>query len=212
MLKKRQTQKRSKRIPGKLRFFRRLEPLLLSKDYKKLVFAYELTKYAFRTKNGDRKRDDGVTRAFEHAKAVVLILMKELGIIDWRILSAGMCHDNIEDSYLFDEEIMAVVFGEEVVLWVKMLSKKPKNGYYERLKKYAPWQVLLIKCSDQLHNLRTLGSCRPEKRKKTINQFYEIDYLGILEKLGRMLPDDNRWVAGHLRREMLKEVQRYEGV
>lgn len=57
-----------------------------------------------------------------------------------------------------------------------MLTKNPKEGYYERLRNHADVDTLVVKTCDRISNLRTLGGCEEAFRNKQIRETMEVLY------------------------------------
>jgi len=139
-----------------------------------------------------------------HPVAVARILAEMR--MDANCLIAAILHDVIEDTPVAKEQV-AAAFGEEVAGLVDGVSKLSQIDFESRAEAQAASlqkmllamtkdiRVILIKLADRLHNMRTLGSMRPESRRRisreTLDIFAPIAYrLGInrvrleLEELG----------------------------
>ena len=139
-----------------------------------------------------------------HPVAVARILAEMR--MDSKCLMAALLHDVIEDTPVAREQV-AAAFGEEVANLVDGVSKLSQIDFESRAEAQAASlqkmllamtkdiRVILIKLADRLHNMRTLGSMRPESRRRisreTLDIFAPIAYrLGInrvrleLEELG----------------------------
>jgi len=139
-----------------------------------------------------------------HPVAVARILAEMR--MDANCLIAAILHDVIEDTPVAKEQV-AAAFGEEVADLVDGVSKLSQIDFESRAEAQAASlqkmllamtrdiRVILIKLADRLHNMRTLGSMRPESRRRisreTLDIFAPIAYrLGInrirveLEELG----------------------------
>lgn len=188
------------KIPGRKRFAARLEPYLLKNELENVMTAYVFAKYGHQ----EQKRDNGI-RYFEHPRAVADIIIDELKIRNsWELVVTALLHDIVEDSYILTEKRIEINFGREVALWVKFLTKKPKDGYHERLKTDAPWQVLLVKLCDRLDNLRTLSNCTPEKQRKQILET-EAQYIPLADLLIEKIPSEYKERAVYLK-EKIQEL------
>jgi len=184
-------------LTGREKFLERLRPYMLERELKQVATAYVFAKYGHR----GQERDGG-ERYFEHPRSVAEILINKLEFVDdWKIVVAALLHDILEDSWLLDEHRLEVNFGRTVTIWVKMLTKDPKQGYIERLKKHAPWQVLLIKLCDRLHNLRTLEGCDFDKQKKQIDETRN-DYYDLCNILIDKIPEEHAGRAVLLRNDI----------
>ncbi|SES74123.1 bifunctional GTP diphosphokinase/guanosine-3',5'-bis pyrophosphate 3'-pyrophosphohydrolase [Thorsellia anophelis] len=140
---------------------------------------------------------DGQTRSsgepyITHPVAVASILA-EMNL-DVETLMAALLHDVIEDTdATFDD--MQQLFGKSVAELVEGVSKLDKLKF--RDKKEAQTEnfrkmimamvqdirVILIKLADRTHNMRTLGSLRPDKRRRIAKETLEI-YSPLAHRLG----------------------------
>ena len=114
--------------------------------------------------------------------------------MDHASLMAAMLHDVIEDTG-FSKEQLANEFSEEVAELVDGVSKltnihfeSKEEQQAENFQKMAmamakDIRVILVKLADRLHNLRTLGSLRPEKRRRIARESLDI-YVPIANRLG----------------------------
>ncbi len=192
-------------LTGREIFLNKLWPFVLEREIGLIETAYIFSKYGHR----GQRRDQG-ERYFEHPRSVAEIIIDELGIKDnWEIIATALLHDMLEDSYLLNEERIVINFGREVALWVKMLTKKPKDGYISRLMNFAPWQVLVVKLADRLHNLRTLGDCTQQKQVKQIIETRE-DYFPLCERLIDILPDDKKQIGRKLKKKLRRACDHFE--
>ncbi len=113
---------------------------------------------------------------------------------DSQTIAATLLHDTVEDSKIKIDKIREV-FGEEVASLVEGVTKidkiyfSDKEDYTaENLRKILlatakDIRVMVIKLADRLHNMRTLGCFRPEKRKRIAQETLSI-YAPISHKLG----------------------------
>lgn len=167
--------------------------------------AYVFSKYGHRTKF----RDDGVTRYFEHPKAVSLILVDELDERNWQTIVLGLLHDIPEDSFILSWNRIQMNFGKEVTKDLKLLTKKPRKGYEMRLKKYANARILKVKLADRVHNLRTLQNCTKEKQERKIKETYDY-YIPLADLLIEQLPKKQKWQGEYLRKQIIKICKKFE--
>lgn len=156
----------------------------------------------------DKPRHNG-DHGFEHPLAVAVSIIEELELKDdWRIHVATLLHDIREDSKMFSQYRIQRNFGRTVANWVKLLTKDPKEGYLERLKS-APWQVLVIKLCDRLHNLRTLEHCAEAMQRKQVLETYEL-YLPLADLLIARLPAKIRRRGENLKEKIADICVYYE--
>ncbi len=127
-----------------------------------------------------------------HPVAVALNLAKMH--LDHETLMAALLHDVIEDTPVTKEEL-AELFGDTVAELVEGVSKLDKLKFDNKEEMQAEnfrkmvlamvqdIRVILIKLADRTHNMRTLESLRPEKRRRIARETLEI-YAPIANRLG----------------------------
>ncbi|GAC26527.1 MAG: bifunctional GTP diphosphokinase/guanosine-3',5'-bis(diphosphate) 3'-diphosphatase [Alteromonadaceae bacterium] len=114
--------------------------------------------------------------------------------LDHETLMAALLHDVIEDTH-HNKESLSEQFGETVGELVEGVSKLEKihfsskqEAQVENFRKMLmamvqDIRVILIKLADRTHNMRTLGSLRPDKRRRIARETLEI-YSPIAHRLG----------------------------
>lgn len=114
--------------------------------------------------------------------------------MDIQALCAGVMHDVLEDTEVSKEEI-AEKFGETIAEMVDGLSKLEKLEYGSQAEHQAESfrklilamtkdiRVIIVKLADRLHNMRTLGSMRLEKRRRIAQETLEI-HAPIANRIG----------------------------
>jgi guanosine-3',5'-bis(diphosphate) 3'-pyrophosphohydrolase len=114
--------------------------------------------------------------------------------MDHQSLMAAMLHDVIEDTGIAKKAIVKQ-FGETVADIVDGVSKLAKIEYATQAEKQAEnfqkmalamakdLRVIVVKLSDRLHNMRTLGVMPPEKKRRIAKETLEI-YSPIAQRLG----------------------------
>lgn len=127
-----------------------------------------------------------------HPVAVAAILA-ELRL-DHEAIIAALLHDVIEDTPYTEVELTAE-FGKAVAEIVEGVSKLDKLKFRTRQEAQAASfrkmmlamtkdiRVVLIKLADRTHNMRTLGSLRPDKRRRIAKETLEI-YSPLAHRLG----------------------------
>ncbi|MBB3227797.1 guanosine-3',5'-bis(diphosphate) 3'-pyrophosphohydrolase [Luteibacter sp. Sphag1AF] len=127
-----------------------------------------------------------------HPVAVAYILA-ELGL-DAETIIAAILHDTLEDTQLGREQLEAE-FGPVVAELVDGVTKLDKMSFSSRQEADAEsfrkmllamardLRVILIKLSDRLHNMRTLGAKDGTSRRRIARETLEI-YAPIAQRLG----------------------------
>ncbi len=127
-----------------------------------------------------------------HPLAVASILAEMQ--MDYKCLMAAILHDVIEDTETAKEQV-AKVFDEEIAELVDGVSKLTQIDFRTHAEAQAAnirkmllamtkdIRVILIKLADRLHNMRTLGVMRPDKRRRIAGETLEI-YAPIANRLG----------------------------
>ena len=119
-------------------------------------------------------------------------------LAEWKMdavaIMAALLHDTIEDTGVSKEEL-ASRFGKPVADLVEGLSKLDRLEFASQHEAQAEnfrkmllamardIRVILIKLTDRLHNMQTLGSMRPDKRRRIARETLEI-YAPIANRLG----------------------------
>ena len=119
-------------------------------------------------------------------------------LAEWRLdavsVACGMLHDTVEDTLMTQEDVRKS-FGEEVAEIVDGLTKMSKLDFTDRTLMNAEnvrkllvamgkdVRVLLVKLADRLHNMRTLGSMREEKRRRIARETLEL-FAPLANRLG----------------------------
>lgn len=127
-----------------------------------------------------------------HPVAVTVLLANMR--LDHETLSAALMHDVIEDTPVTKKEL-ADEFGETIADLVEGVSKLDKLHFKDKKEFQAEnfrkmimamtqdIRVILIKLADRTHNMRTLGSLKPEKKRRIAKETLEI-YAPIANRLG----------------------------
>ncbi len=149
--------------------------------------AYDLAKQSHKT----QLRRSGEPYII-HPIAVAGIL-SDLGM-DSQSLVAALLHDTVEDTEVTKADIVKA-FGEEIAQLVDGVTKLAKvptetkeEAQAENIRKMLlamsnDIRVIIIKLADRLHNMRTIGYVREEKRRDTARETLEI-YAPIAHRLG----------------------------
>ncbi|RMG30622.1 MAG: guanosine-3',5'-bis(diphosphate) 3'-diphosphatase [Gammaproteobacteria bacterium] len=156
-----------------------------------------------------------------HPIAVARILAEMR--MDYQSIIAAILHDVLEDTEIPKEDIVRE-FGEAVAELVDGVSKLEQMSFENRAEAQAEnfrkmmlamvrdIRVILIKLADRLHNMRTLGVMRPEKRRRIARETLEI-YAPLANRLGmnqvRLELEDLGFAALHpMRARVLAEAVR----
>ncbi len=114
--------------------------------------------------------------------------------LDHKSIIAAILHDVIEDTSTVKEQITAS-FGSDVAELVDGVSKltqiefesaaeaQAENFRKMLLAMVRDIRVILVKLADRLHNMRTLGVMRPDKRRRIARETLDI-YAPIAHRLG----------------------------
>jgi RelA/SpoT family (p)ppGpp synthetase len=177
----------SRRDNGVRQLVDTLETYLPDEQIRKVLEAYEFGA-AFHKGQTRKSGEPYIT----HPVAVA----QELGEmhLDSEAICAAILHDVVEDTPATLEEIENK-FGEEVALIVDGVSKLDQIQFRSRAEAQAESfrkmmlamiediRVILVKLSDRLHNMQTLGSMPAIKKKRIARETLDI-YAPIANRLG----------------------------
>jgi RelA/SpoT family (p)ppGpp synthetase len=177
----------SRRDNGVRRLVETLESYLPDEQVARVLKAYEFGAAAHQ----DQTRKSGEPY-ITHPVAVA----QELGEmhLDSEAICAAILHDVVEDTEASLEEIREK-FGEEVALIVDGVSKLDQIQFRSRAEAQAESfrkmmlamiediRVILVKLSDRLHNMQTLGAMPAAKTKRIARETLDI-YAPIANRLG----------------------------
>jgi guanosine-3',5'-bis(diphosphate) 3'-pyrophosphohydrolase len=114
--------------------------------------------------------------------------------MDHQSLMAAMLHDVIEDTGIAKDALQSQ-FGDAVAELVDGVSKLTHISFETRAEAQAEnfqkmtlamardIRVIIVKLADRLHNMRTIGSLNPEKRRRIARETLDI-YSPIANRLG----------------------------
>ncbi|WP_163831239.1 bifunctional GTP diphosphokinase/guanosine-3',5'-bis pyrophosphate 3'-pyrophosphohydrolase [Spartinivicinus ruber] len=146
--------------------------------------------YAEQAHFGQRRRSGEPYVTHPLAVANILANMH----MDHQSLMAAMLHDVIEDTAI-EKHAVAEQFGDTVGELVDGVSKLTQMHFESKAEQQAEnfqkmalamakdIRVILVKLADRLHNMRTLGVLRPDKRRRIAKETLEI-YAPIANRLG----------------------------
>lgn len=146
--------------------------------------------YAEQAHEGQRRRSGEPYVTHPLAVANILADMH----MDHQSLMAAMLHDVIEDTGI-SKKALGEQFGETVAELVDGVSKLTQMEFQSRAEAQAEnfqkmalamakdIRVILVKLADRLHNMRTLGVLKPEKRRRIAKETLDM-YAPIAQRLG----------------------------
>ncbi|KXS38174.1 MAG: GTP pyrophosphokinase [Halomonadaceae bacterium T82-2] len=146
--------------------------------------------YAEQAHDGQRRRSGEPYVTHPLAVSNILANMH----MDHQSLMAAMLHDVIEDTGV-TKEALAAQFGEAVAELVDGVSKLTQITFEDKAVAQAEnfqkmvmamsqdIRVIIVKLADRLHNMRTLGALRPDKKRRIARETLEI-YARIAGRLG----------------------------
>lgn len=156
------------------------------KDMNRIRDAFELANLA----HAQQRRKSGEPYIF-HPIAVALIAAQEMRL-DADCVITAFVHDVVEDTDYTLEDIR-LRFGDDVCFLVDVVTKKKKERYdttkqvdnYRQLLNSLHYDIraLMVKIADRLHNMRTLGSMRPDKQMKIAGET-DYFYAPLANRLG----------------------------
>lgn len=129
---------------------------------------------------------------FTHPLAVAFILVQQQMDVD--TVATALLHDVIEDTMVTREEIeetFSPIIGElvdGVTKIGKLEFRSKQEAAAENFRKMmlamtADIRVILVKLADRMHNMRTLGSMREDKRRRIAQETSDI-YCPLANRLG----------------------------
>jgi RelA/SpoT family (p)ppGpp synthetase len=165
----------------------KLSSYLEPAEVKKVLRAH---KFAERSHEGQFRQSGDPYIVHPIAVAIILAEMH----MDHESLMAAMLHDVIEDtgvsktqlSWRFGKTVSELVDGVSKLSEIEFASKAEQQA--ENFQKMAlamarDIRVILVKLADRLHNMRTLGVLKPEKRRRIARETLEI-YAPLAQRLG----------------------------
>ncbi|RZV33270.1 MAG: HD domain-containing protein, partial [Chromatiales bacterium] len=177
----------SRRVKGVRALVDTLESYLPDDQVQKILSAYEFGAAAHQ---GQTRRSGEPYITHPVAVAHELAEMH----LDSEAICAAILHDVVEDTPASLEEIQEK-FGEEVALIVDGVSKLDQIQFRSRAEAQAESfrkmmlamiediRVILVKLSDRLHNMQTLGAMPAKKKKRIARETLDI-YAPIANRLG----------------------------
>src|SRR3989344_791615 len=186
--------------------------------------AFEFAKEA----HGKQKRKSGEPYVIHPVAAALTLAIMHL---DENTIAAALLHDTVEDTPITENDIKKE-FGDEIAFLVRGVTKLGTIKYrgverqVETLRKMflamaEDIRVVLIKLADRLHNMETLESVAPEKRRRIALETLEI-YAPLAARLGigelkmklddlafsYVYPDEYTWLINNVK-SAYAERQKY---
>ncbi len=126
--------------------------------------------------------------------------------LDHSSVMAALMHDVLEDTPVtrdalvdaFGEEVTHIVDGVSKLSHLKFRSKEEAQAesfVKMLLAMVTDIRVVMIKLGDRLHNMRTIGSCSPDKQRRIGKETLEV-YAPIASRLGMYLVKSELEVLG----------------
>ena len=162
-----------------------------SNHRKKVEIIEKAFRFAKEAHKGTRRRSG--EPYILHPIAVARIVVEELGLGSTSICAA-LLHDVVEDTDYTHEDIKTA-FGDKIADIVEGVTKisggifgaqsslQAENFRKLLLSMSTDIRVILVKMADRLHNMRTLGSMRPEKQFKIAGETLYV-YAPLAHRLG----------------------------
>ena len=145
----------------------------------------EVLKFAT-LKHKNQKRDDGKDYIIHPIRVAKIIdeYKAEFSVNRNVLLAGALLHDTLEDTYTSYHELVEK-FGEVVASLVLELTTAKyacnyigKAQYLAEKMQHMTNYALTIKLADRLDNVRDLGGCKADKRKKILKDtVYILNYL-----------------------------------
>ena len=156
-------------------------------DTRKIRRAFDVAVEAHK----DMRRKSGEPYIY-HPIAVARICAEEMGL-GATAVACALLHDTVEDTHITLQDVEDL-FGVKVRLIIDGLTKIPEvfdenaSIQAENFRKMIltisdDIRVVLIKIADRLHNMRTLGSMRPDKQLKIASETKFL-YAPLAHRLG----------------------------
>jgi len=173
-----------------LRLFKKLRRKLEYFDEKTIEQIHQAYLLALDAHRGQKRRTGEPYITHPVAVACILADMK----MDAQTIMAAILHDVIEDTPI-DKETLAKKFGKTVADLVDGVSKLTQIEFANRAQAQAEnfrkmvlamardIRVILVKLADRLHNMRTLESMPPEKKRRISRETLDI-FAPIAKRLG----------------------------
>jgi (p)ppGpp synthase/HD superfamily hydrolase len=187
-------------------FFARL-PHISKENRYRLELAYFMSKNGHRWETRKERDDDGKPlRYFEHPRRVALMLIDDFNIDNVDYIISALLHDGLENIRDLTDGAVEYYWGSEPARIIGLLSKIPKEGYIDRLHKFADWPVLLIKACDRSDNLGSMEEATPEFIVKQVNETRNI-YYPLFNKMVEIAPTMHQEASRRLRDRIVEQTE-----
>lgn len=184
-------------------FMDRVRPYFLDEDMQLIERGYTFAHYGHR----NQTRMSG-KKYLIHPKAVTLIAVEELKIYDGPLAAGNLIHDVSEDSHLLNEKVTSLVFGREIALDHKLVTK-PAPDYFGRLRDFRRWRPLTTKGCDRLDNMRTVGDFEEQRRRRYVIETRE-QIIPLLDVLEEVIPVEYAHAVPYLREQLHAECDKWD--
>ncbi len=173
-----------------MRLFKRLRRKLDYLNTEEVDKVHQAYLMALEAHRGQKRRTGEPYITHPIAVACILADIK----LDHHTLMAALLHDVIEDTPI-NKEMITQQFGEEVAELVDGVSKLTQIEFVSRAQAQAEnlrkmvlamakdIRVILVKLADRLHNMRTIESLPPSKRRRISRETLEI-FAPVAKRLG----------------------------
>ena len=176
-----------RRAPGIGQLVSKIETYLPPDQVERVREAFEYAETAHK----GQKRKSG--EAFITHPIAVADILADLHL-DGATIAAAVLHDVVEDTpssmaevrQKFGDEVAEIVDGVTKLDQVQFKSRKEAQAESFRkmmLAMVRDIRVIMVKLADRTHNMRTLGSMPPEKRRSVARETLDI-YAPIANRLG----------------------------
>lgn len=173
-----------------MRLFKKLRRKIDYLSQAEIDLIHQAYQIALEAHRGQKRRTGEEYISHPVAVACILADMK----MDYQTIMAALLHDVIEDTPV-QKETLQEKFGKIVADLVDGVSKLTQIEFVSRAEAQAEnfrkmvlamakdIRVILVKLADRLHNMRTLGSLAPAKRRRIAKETLEI-FAPIANRLG----------------------------
>lgn len=166
-------------------FFVRLQPIMTQKEILDVELAYILAKgvHARQERKGEIDPETGLpVRYFEHLRGSTLVSLDRIGVRERDLVIAQLLHDGPEDTERLHHALIEHTFGVGVSSIVRLVTKRPVEGYARRLHMHGDWRTGLVKLADNSDNIASLTGMAPDKQLKQA-QKSKTKYFPIFDSL-----------------------------